>query len=304
MRKLLILTIIAVFTLNSTGADYSLHPTSYMLNNALRPVSTKNSQDVSRGLRERDYPQNYLVYRKTANWIEEQLRSIAGRISPYLIGVAAPAGAGKTTTIVPNLKRALEEKGYNVLMVGLDEFFKSPEERAILGTAFDRRHIRWPDLVKFMSQVKKGFKRIVRLKHVRQPRRMLIRDIVDLEGIDIVIFEGLYAISSDERLGNLLRFVNFPIYIDVETEIIEEMKRLQEARNPNPRTEEQMRVLRADELRDTEENILPSRGNASVIIHKDEAHSMEFLREPSFSTPDTLVGRRMQDIYIKIRSSA
>ncbi|MDP3041965.1 MAG: M28 family peptidase, partial [Candidatus Omnitrophota bacterium] len=80
-------------------------------------------------------------------------------------------------------------------------FFKHPFDRALLGTEWDENHVRLQDLRYFMARVKKGEKIIGREKYNRDTLT-LEEDIVNLEGIEVVILAGFYAVSNEDRLGN------------------------------------------------------------------------------------------------------
>jgi len=83
-----------------------------------------------------------------------------------------------------------------------NKFFKHPFDRALLGTEWDENHVRLQNLRYFMARVKKGEKIIGREKYNRDTLT-LEEDIVNLEGVEVVILAGLYAVSNEDRLGNL-----------------------------------------------------------------------------------------------------
>lgn len=212
---------------------------------------------------------------------EEIVRYILGDCNsskvhpPYVVGIAGGAGVGKTT-LASSLENSLRRKGKKVLVISLDEFFKSPEERRELGTEWDEEHVRLKDAESFMNEVKSGNKRISRRKYVRGPVPRMVEEVVDLEGIDIVIFEGLHVINNEDRLGNFLKFVDLPIYMDADVENLEEWRFKQEREKANPRTLEQMeRHWKEGVLIDLNKNILPQAANAKLIIYMDKDHNMK-----------------------------
>mgnify|MGYP001573852588 CR=1 FL=1 len=199
----------------------------------------------------------------------------SARNLPYVVGVSGRAGAGKTEFLSPLIKIALKKKGRKVLVIGLDEFFKSPGERQSLGE-WSEQHVRLQDAADFMAKVKRGEKSISRLKYARTPAgNMVVPDTVNLEGIDVVIFEGLYTINNEERLGNLLRFIDLSIYMEAREEDLKQWRFEQEARKSQPRSIEEMeKHWREGIMPDSEKNIISSRANAVFVVHIDKNHNI------------------------------
>ncbi|NIM12142.1 MAG: hypothetical protein GTO45_08525 [Candidatus Aminicenantes bacterium] len=201
------------------------------------------------------------------------------RQHPYIVGIAGCAGVGKST-FAEEIKKTLEIKKKKVKIIGFDDFFKSREERRKLGTEWDENHVRLEDLVTFFNKIKEGAKRIPITRYVRDPQvgdSQLIKEEVNFDGIDIIIFEGLYAISSEKRLGNLLQFVDFSIYLDAEISDIKEWRYEQETKKDSKKQRTLMEMDTHWEkgiVPDIKNNVAPSRKNAHLIIHFDSERNV------------------------------
>jgi uridine kinase len=204
----------------------------------------------------------------------------------YVVGVAGGAGVGKTTFAVI-LKQALEIRGKKVMVRGIDEFIKSKKERIELeNKEWDEHHVRLSALRSFMRSVKSGEKKISRIKYVRSPEPGLREDTVDLAGVDIVILEGIYALVEENRLGNIVEFMDFPIYMEARREDMKNWRFEQEFEKASPRSLSQMeRHWREGILPDLSRNILPSKANAVLVIHVDLEHNMELEIVPGNTVP-------------------
>lgn len=188
-----------------------------------------------------------------------------------IIGIGGGAGVGKTT-LSDFLKSALEGKGKKVILLRLDDFFKPSEERARLGTEWDQSHINLAEARRVLEEIKQGKSEIKKPKYSRAAKKTET-EYIDAAGADIVIFEGIYAISGEERLGNFLEFVDLPIFMSAELGDIKKWRFRQESEKPHPRTKEEMeRHWDFGILPDLRNNILPSRKNARFIIDVEANH--------------------------------
>ena len=201
--------------------------------------------------------------------IVSEVLSAKGR--PCIVGIGGGAGVGKTT-FADSLKSALEDKGKTVFVIHLDDFFKSPEERKLTGTEWDENHINLAEARRVLESIKRGAAKITKPKYNRTFRK-IEPEIIDISGIDVAIFEGIYAIASDERLGNFLEFIGLPVFMSAEISDIKKWRFLQEEKKPYPRSREQMeRHWNLGILPDLRNNILPSKKNARFIVSVDSSH--------------------------------
>ncbi|VVB60873.1 Uridine kinase [uncultured archaeon] len=187
---------------------------------------------------------------------------------PYVIGIGGGAGVGKTT-FANSLQNALECKGKNAIVLHLDDFFKSPEERQRIGTEWDENHVNLAEVRRVLESIRRGDSQITKLKYNRTTKK-IEAETLELSGVDVVIFEGIYAISNEARLGNFLEFVDLPVFISAKLSDIKKRRFRQESEKPHPRTKEQMeRHWNRGILPDLRKNILPSKKNARFIIDVD-----------------------------------
>jgi uridine kinase len=104
--------------------------------------------------------------------------------------------------------------------------------------------------------------------------KTVISETIDVSGIDVIIFEGLYAIANTQRLGNLREFIDLPIYLSAGLDDIKEWRYEQEREKSHPRTPEQMdRHWTEGILPDLINNIAPSIKNARFVIEVESDHS-------------------------------
>ena len=184
---------------------------------------------------------------------------------PLLIGLGGGAGAGKST-LAYFLKIGLEIKGKRVLIIGEDEFIKSPEKRKALGTEWDENHLNLPAAAKALQEIKAGQKSITIPSYDRQSRQVIEKKI-NLHSIDIVIFEGLHALSRERKLSKLGTFMDFGIFFEANIADLEIRRFQQEREKPYPRTSAQMsKHWREGIFPDLKRNIQPTKQHADFVI--------------------------------------
>jgi len=184
---------------------------------------------------------------------------------PLIIGLGGGAGAGKST-LADFLKIGLELKGKKVLIIGEDEFIKSPEERKALGTEWDENHLNLTAAATALQEIKADQKSITIPSYDRQSKTIIKRRL-DLNNIDIVIFDGLHALSREEKLAKLGGFMDLGVFFDANIAELEIRRFHQETGKPHPRTPEQMsKHWREGNLPDLKKNIQPTKQHADFVI--------------------------------------
>lgn len=225
--------------------------------------------------------------------------------TPYVIGVAGSVAVGKSTT--SRLLRELLSRypsTPNVQLVTTDGFLlpnAELERRGLMGRkgfpeSFDRRA-----LLRFVEQVKSG------VPSVKAPvYSHLFYDIVpgrhiEVKSPDVLIVEGLNVLQQPRRNARnplvVSDFFDFSIYVDAEIAdnkawYIERFMRLQETAFRNDAsyfrryadlTREQA-IDTASTIWDSinapnlHENILPTRGRATLVLKKGGDHRIESVR--------------------------
>lgn len=186
---------------------------------------------------------------------------------PYVIGMGGYAGVGKTSFFAPIVKYLLAKQGFKVKIIGMDTFIKSPQKRKEIGTEWGPEHVRLDDLSRFLQKAHQGEKEIGILKYVREQQNTLDEDIVSLEGVDILIVEGLYVVNAEERMDNIGGWVDRKIFFDASVEYVKQNRFQQEDEKVNGRDQAQMQKHWDQGIMpDIKNNIAPSRKNADIII--------------------------------------
>ena len=195
-----------------------------------------------------------------------------------IIGIAGPSGVGKTTLSI-RLSEFFVARGRHPFLIGLDDFLRSPKERSILDE-WGPGHVRLDELGHILRSIRAGKKVFQTLRFVRKPTKNMIAWKIDINEIDLVIFEGLYAISDEERLGSFFRYVDVAIYLKAAIDDMKRWRFEQEMKKPQPRTEKQMRK-HWDEgiLPDIRQNIKPSEANADLVFLIDKNHRFEVFKK-------------------------
>ncbi len=238
------------------------------------------------------------LHSATNTFLGEQTRR-----TPFVIGVGGSVAVGKSTTarvLQEMLRRSPETP--NVELITTDGFLYPNAELARRGLmqrkgfpeSYDRRR-----LLRFVSAVKSG------AEEVRAPwYSHLTYDIVPEKEVvvrrpDVLIVEGLNVLAPartrvDGRAGLALSdFFDFSIYVDARTSYIEEwyVQRFQKLRSgafANPAsyfhryadlTDQEAKDKALDIWRrinepNLRENVLPTRGRATLVLSKDADHSI------------------------------
>jgi type I pantothenate kinase len=227
--------------------------------------------------------------------------------TPYVIGIAGSVAVGKSTTArLLRLLLARWPEHPKVELITTDGFLlpnAELERRGLMQRkgfpeSYDRRA-----LLRFVSQIKSG------APAVRAPvYSHLTYDIVPGEEIvverpDILLVEGLNVLQpARPRPAGVTElavsdFFDFSIYVDAsETAVrqwyVERFLRLRETAFRDPSSyfrrfaelDHDAAVRRAEQLWDTingpnlTQNIAPTRGRASVVLHKEPDHSVRRIR--------------------------
>lgn len=223
---------------------------------------------------------------------------------PYIIGLAGSVAVGKSTS--GRILRALLARWPNHPKVDLvpTDGFLLPNEALLREGLMERKG--FPEsfdvarILKFMSDVKAG-RREVRAPVYSHIAYDVLKDkeiIVDQP--DILIVEGLNVLQTGRapKGGKLIPYVSdyfdFSIYLDADAEVIERWYverffQLRETAFQNPKSffhryaalndeetrETAIKIWRSINLPNLEENILPTRHRADLILRKGENHDIE-----------------------------
>jgi len=221
--------------------------------------------------------------------------------TPYIIGVAGSVAVGKSTTA--RVLRALLSRWPNTPRVELvtTDGFLYPNEVLKREGLMERKG--FPEsydgaaLLQFLAAVKAGE------RHVRAPvYSHLVYDVVPdrevfVDHPDILIVEGLNVLLPN-KLGKEIPFVSdffdFSIYLHADEDMLEawyinRFMRLRETAFRDPKSffhrystlsDEEARatahsIWTTINLKNLQENILPTRARASLVLSKDKSHRIE-----------------------------
>ncbi|CAI1217924.1 Pantothenate kinase [Serratia quinivorans] len=237
----------------------------------------------------------------------EQFLGTDGQKIPYVIGIAGSVAVGKSTTA--RLLQALLSswpEHRSVELITTDGFLhpnKVLNERGLMKKKGFPQSYDMHSLVKFVSEVKSGAKRVTAPVYSH-----LIYDVVPegnkvIEQPDILILEGLNVLQSgmdyphDPHRVFVSDFVDFSIYVDAPEELLQSwyINRFLKFRqgafsNPDSYFHNYSKLPEPEAINiasqlwneinglNLQENILPTRERASLIMTKSANHAVENVR--------------------------
>ncbi|MDW5503200.1 type I pantothenate kinase [Pseudomonas lundensis] len=237
----------------------------------------------------------------------EQFLGTDGQKIPYVIGIAGSVAVGKSTTA--RLLQALLSswpEHRSVELITTDGFLhpnKVLNERGLMKKKGFPQSYDMHSLVKFVSEVKSGAKRVTAPVYSH-----LIYDVVPdghkvIEQPDILILEGLNVLQSgmdyphDPHRVFVSDFVDFSIYVDAPEELLKTwyINRFLKFRqgafsNPDSYFHNYSKLPEPEAINiaaqlwneinglNLQENILPTRERASLIMTKSANHAVESVR--------------------------
>ncbi|EIG9090579.1 type I pantothenate kinase [Serratia marcescens] len=237
----------------------------------------------------------------------EQFLGTDGQKIPYVIGIAGSVAVGKSTTarlLQALLSRWPEHR--SVELITTDGFLhpnKVLNERGLMKKKGFPQSYDMHSLVKFVSEVKSGAKRVTAPVYSH-----LIYDVVPegnkvIEQPDILILEGLNVLQSgmdyphDPHRVFVSDFVDFSIYVDAPESLLQSwyINRFLKFRqgafsNPDSYFHHYSKLPEPEAINiatqlwneinglNLQQNILPTRERASLIMTKSANHAVESVR--------------------------
>ena len=237
----------------------------------------------------------------------EQFLGTDGQKIPYVIGIAGSVAVGKSTTarlLQALLSRWPEHR--SVELITTDGFLhpnKVLNERGLMKKKGVPQSYDMHSLVKFVSEVKSGAKRVTAPVYSH-----LIYDVVPegnkvIEQPDILILEGLNVLQSgmdyphDPHRVFVSDFVDFSIYVDAPETLLQSwyINRFLKFRqgafsNPDSYFHNYSKLPEPEAINiatqlwneinglNLQQNILPTRERASLIMTKSANHAVESVR--------------------------
>ncbi|GAA5106040.1 type I pantothenate kinase [Bartonella jaculi] len=228
------------------------------------------------------------------------------RKTPFIIGIAGSVAVGKSTTA--RILQELLKRWASSLKVDLitTDGFLYPN--AVLQQKNRLNRKGFPDsydikkLLCFLSAIKAGIGNVSAPLYSHMTYDVLENKTITIDRPDILIVEGINVLQVSDlpKDGKIIPFVSdffdFSIYVDAETEVIrrwylERFKRLRKTAFQNPESyfhryahlnEKEASKIAEDlwqtiNLKNLQENILPTRPRSNLILRKGKNHLVEYV---------------------------
>ncbi|OEF24359.1 type I pantothenate kinase [Vibrio rumoiensis] len=245
----------------------------------------------------------YVAARQSRNQVLHQFFNKEEKSPPFIIGIAGSVAVGKSTTA--RLLKALLSRWENhpkVELITTDGFLR-PNEELLSNNLMARKG--FPEsydtkaLVEFLSDVK-GCKRNIQVPVYSHITYNVTDEVKIVDQPDVLIIEGLNVLQSGSDYPDnpfkvfISDFLDFSIYVDAETAKIEEwyisrFMKLRKGAFTKPgsyfshytKLTEQESIAKAKSIWQSingvnlEQNILPTRDKAQLILRKGNKHMVE-----------------------------
>lgn len=188
-----------------------------------------------------------------------------------IVGIGGCPGVGKST-MANLLARELAEKNIRCAILNFDHFGKTQEEKKLLKNDLDIRRIRWDDLYAVLQAIERGDKEIPK-PTINQLTKERSVEILDLRDADVVLFEGMYALSDTDQI-RLRPYLALGIYMETTTENICQWKWEREHKKSIPRTKEQFEDHMSLVFDDFIRFVYPTKRNADWVVFADDHHAL------------------------------
>lgn len=187
-----------------------------------------------------------------------------------LFAIGGCPGVGKTT-LTKNLLKALQDKGINCKDLPLDDFNLPLEERKLMGTNWNVDHFKASELQECLSLIYSGEKILTKPTY-DQVKSEVGSEIFNLCDCDIVLFDGLYALCSENPFF-FFKYCVAGVFLEADECDIYRWRSEREQKKIQPRSQDQF-VKHLDALlREYHQNIEYSKKNALFVIQKDHLHN-------------------------------
>lgn len=187
-----------------------------------------------------------------------------------VIGIGGCPGVGKTY-LTKILIQQLQEKGIRCTVLPLDHFNLSTAERKKIGTEWDIRHFKVSELHSVLFSIQNGIK-LIQKPTCNQLTGDVGFEIVDLNNVDLILFDGLYALCTKAPL-HFFDYCTGGIFLEADEVDIFTWKWEREQKKAQPRTSEQFEKHMSTLINEYNKNIAYSKLNASFSIKKDSFHN-------------------------------
>lgn len=209
-------------------------------------------------------------------WADEELKPIVEQIQLLhqnkklpIVAIGGCPGVGKST-ITTKLQQDLDSLGIKAVIVSLDHYGLSPEERKQLNGELDPRRIRWDEIHNTFKSIQNGETEVVK-PIINQLTKERGHETLHLADAGCVLFEGTYTLA-DFPPADFLQYVDLGIYLETSLDNIYDWKWEREFKKSVSRTPEQFYNHMIEILKDFAFHVYPTKKNADIIVQIDFWH--------------------------------
>lgn len=169
--------------------------------------------------------------------------------------------------------RTLRELGFNIFVLHQDDYLNHNHTFAGYKIHPNLDH---EALHCFLAQNRKGIKKIS--KPCLTDKKKLTNKLIDLSRVDLIIFEGIYALTGLETY-DFVQYCSAAIFLDSSTANIVKWHALRNKQRPffQRHTDSEIKQHASCLLYEYVRYILPSKKNAQFIIYKDDLNSFRLI---------------------------
>ncbi len=199
--------------------------------------------------------------------LTSQLSHLAGEHSQHtyqkipVVGIGGCPGVGKTT-LTNLLAQKLKSEGVSFVIVRFDDWTNPEDQR-------ENGYFNLEGVHAFFAAFSEG-QQFIEKPVVNEFTGEYSRETLDLRNVDLILFEGLLALSAKEPTMNYSRYCDESVFIEADETDISKWKR--ERPTNVQRTDEEFEAHMKGVLDYHHENIEPFKANAHWIIQKDSNH--------------------------------
>lgn len=186
-----------------------------------------------------------------------------------MFAIGGCPGVGKTT-LTKILIEELQFRGISCISVALDDFVLPASERKLMGN-WNINHLKIEELHHCLSSIFAGEKALTKPTY-DQMTGEIGTESFDLNDRHIILFEGLYALCSEDPI-NFFKYSIQGAFLEADECDIYRWRVEREQKKINPRTDEQLTRHVEALINEYHQNIECSRNNVKFIIQKDHNHS-------------------------------
>lgn len=188
-----------------------------------------------------------------------------------IVAIGGSPGVGKTY-FSKFLLQHLQRRGIRCMILPLDDFNLSREERNKFLTEWSQDHFHRDFLHQVLSQIVSNNRRIEKPTYDQVSGLTGDKEILDLTSCDLILFEGLYALCSEPPL-DFFTYCDYGIYLEASEPDIVKWKWEREQTKLQPRTPERFARHIEAMLAEYHNIVAPSKKNAHFLIKKDGFHN-------------------------------